>query len=635
MREKIRILFLSANPWTTSRIRVDKEIRAIYEALQEGSSRDNFELFQHPALRIRDLQRLLMTHEPHIVHFSGHASLAKKIILEGGGGKGKQVDPEGLVAVFRLYKAHVRMVLLNACFTKSQARAMVEDIDYSVGISKAIGDRAGVAFAAAFYRALGFGKPVQDAFESAKADLQMSKTPRSTGIELFIRKGVNEGQRFPPAKLEGLEDNRELLKTALIHLFGGNSNDDETRCVRQALIDGNLILEQAEEVTEGSSKISETSAVRGSGKALRAEVDYLTYRRTQEQLFPPPPGIAPPLPGLMVVGREGSLAEVKALLHEKSGPEGGGAVTVVRGWPGVGKTTLVGVLGRDPEILKSFPQGVLWTALERKPELMTKLADWGRALGTNDLLRIPTLDEAVVKLSGLIRHRRMLLIVDDIWAAEHAVPFLKAAAGSSCAVLATTRLTQVAEALAFNNHRVFVLPVLSEADSLVLLRYLAPDVVDRYPEECRELVSDLGYLPLALHVAGRLLKAEANMGLSVVDLIDGIRSGAKFLEEPAPINRAEGTVLPTVQALLKRSTDELDGLTRNCFAYLGAFAPKPATFDSTAMSAVWEIADPAPIIRKLVGHGLLEPAGTGRFQMHELLVKHARSLLKPPSQEVV
>jgi hypothetical protein len=118
------------------------------------------------------------------------------------------------------------------------------------------------------------------------------------------------------------------------------------------------------------------------------------------------------------------------------------------------------------------------------------------------------------------------------------------------------------------------------------------------------------------------------MGLSVVDLIEGIRSGAEFLEEPAPIDRAEGTVLPSVQALLKRSTDELDELTRNCFAYLGPFAPKPATFDLAAMSAVWEIADPALIIRKLVGHGLLEPVGAGRFQMHELLVKHARSLLK-------
>src|SRR5207302_9694594 len=104
-------------------------------------------------------------------------------------------------------------------------------------------------------------------------------------------------------------------------------------------------------------------------------------------------------------------------------------------WPGVGKTTLVGVIGRDPEILKSFPDGVLWTALGRKPELMTKLAEWGRALGTDDLLRAPTLDQAVVKLAALIRHRRMLLILDDLWDQVDALPFLRAAAHSRCALI--------------------------------------------------------------------------------------------------------------------------------------------------------------------------------------------------------
>jgi hypothetical protein len=31
-------------------------------------------------------------------------------------------------------------------------------------------------------------------------------------------------------------------------------------------------------------------------------------------------------------------------------------------------------------------------------------------------------------------------------------------------------------------------------------------------------------------------------------------------------------------------------------------------------------------VRQLVGHGLLEPVGRGRFQMHRILVDHARSL---------
>ena len=38
------------------------------------------------------------------------------------------------------------------------------------------------------------------------------------------------------------------------------------------------------------------------------------------------------------------------------------------------------------------------------------------------------------------------------------------------------------------------------------------------------------------------------------------------------------------------------------------------------------IEDPKPIVRKLVGLGLLEVIGDGRFQMHALLVQHASTI---------
>jgi hypothetical protein len=217
MERKIKILFLSANPWSTSRILVDEEAREIFEKLSEGPYGDRFELARHTAIRPTDLQRLLMLYKPHIVHFSGHGSKAHKIILEGAPGRGKQVDPQGLVDVFRLYRNHVRLVLLNACFTKGQARALTEVIDYSIGINKMIGDRAGVTFAGAFYRALGFGWPVKEAFESAQAELRLTRIPRSKGIEFFVRSGVSEAKRFPAADTGGTCENGATL-TGAAHL---------------------------------------------------------------------------------------------------------------------------------------------------------------------------------------------------------------------------------------------------------------------------------------------------------------------------------------------------------------------------------------------------------------------------------
>ena len=626
MTEKIRILFLSANPPNTKWIRVDEEAREVYENLARGPQRDSFDLYIHAAVRAADIQEWLMKYEPHIVHFSGHSTLAKKIIFEGGGGKGKQIKPKALTNVFRLYSQHVRMVVLNACLTTPQAEALTEVIDYAIGMDELIGDQAAIKFAGAFYLALSYGRNVRGAFDSACAQLQILDIPRSKGVQFFARvKDTSQEPNFPAPP----DAKPSPLKLALEELIDDKPNDEKSRLLRRAILDGSLILEQSADVAQDAIRIYESAKAVGTGKALRAELDPTTYQRVQEQIFPPPPGLGPPLPGLIVIGREDSLSTVKTLLQNPSPAGSELNLTVVRGWPGVGKTTLVGVLGRDPEVLKAFPDGVLWTALERKPELMTKLADWGRALGTDDLLRTPTVEEAIIKLAGLLRHRRMLLIVDDIWEASDAVPFLRTAAQTKCAMLATTRLTAVAGDLSPSEERIHVLPVLTEANSIILLRYLAPAPVDEHPDECRELVRDLGYLPLALHVAGKLLKTEAKLGLNVVDLIAEIRQGAEFLEEAAPLDyKTDGSTLPTVQALLKKSTDSLDEFTRDCFAYLGPFAPKPATFDAAAMKAVWEVEDPVPTIRKLVAHGLLEPVGARRFQMHELLVKHAKSLLE-------
>jgi hypothetical protein len=76
--------------------------------------------------------------------------------------------------------------------------------------------------------------------------------------------------------------------------------------------------------------------------------------------------------------------------------------------------------------------------------------------------------------------------------------------------------------------------------------------------------------------------------------------------------------------LLKRSTDSLDEETRLRFALLGLFVPKPAAFNLQAMAAAWDVDDPKPTARKLVNRGLIEPLNGGRFQMHALLVLHAK-----------
>jgi DNA-binding SARP family transcriptional activator len=335
--------------------------------------------------------------------------------------------------------------------------------------------------------------------------------------------------------------------------------------------------------------------------------------------------VMPPLPSL-VIGRSTQLEEIKARLGIGAGAQR--PITVIQGWPGVGKSTIVAKLAHDPEVVARFSDGILWASLGETPNLLGEIFTWVEALIPGETVRARGLDDVRVQLASVLRDRRVLLILDDVWQVEHAFPFR--IGGQQCAMVMTSRLNDVTVALAPTASDIYRLPVLSEESGLELLGELAPETLAQEPAAARELVRDLEGLPLALHVAGRLLHNEARLGWGLSDLLAELRSGVTLLEAPAPsdMHPAGHQASPTVAALLKRSTDLLDDENRRRFALLGLFVPKPATFDLQAMAVAWNIEDPRQTARLLVNRGLLEPVSSGRFQMHALLVMHARSLLE-------
>lgn len=616
MIDETRMLLLATHRSDYAGARLYEEQREIEDKIQVGTFRGSFHFDTRAAVRISDLDALLLKHRPHIVHFCAHGISDQGLTLENDFGQTKPIAVRDLTRVLTALKDDIRIVFFTVCHSKPFAEALSNEIDYAVGIDGIISDEAALVFASSFYRILAFGRSVNDAFEAAKG-LSGSEAPI-----LRVRRGVDASEPFLLQKTE-----LDRLSSTVSHLVDGIPNEQDLLAIRSFVDDGRIILDEVEGsgIDEGASRKDFDVQIRDG--QLHVRLTPPAFRQVKEQLFPLPAGIAPPFTPLPFIGRESEIDKLKQRLGARGESAGKRGVTVVRGWPGVGKTTLVGRTARDPDLATLFPQGVLWTALEQKPNVLSEMAAWGRALGTDEILRAPTQKEATAQLAALLRRRRMLLIVDDVWETEHAAPFLEVV-GENCALLITTRMTQVAEDLTAGESEIYNLPVLTEESSLKLLAILVPLIVEQNQDECRELVRDLECLPLALHVAGRLLRSEAKLGWGVTDLIREIREGAKVIESQAPIDRIEkekGT-LPTVSALLMKSTDMLDEFTRECFAYLAAFAPKPATFDLAALRAVWEVDDAKPVVRKLVGHGLLEPSGDGRFQMHRILVDHARSL---------
>jgi hypothetical protein len=161
----IKILFLAANPKDSQPLRLDAEVRAIDQSLQRAEFRNRFDLRQHWAVQVMDIQEHLLRHKPDIVHFSGHGSRASEIILEDVSGSSRSVPTRALGQLFSVLKDNIKCVVLNACYSEQQAKAIAQSIDCVVGMSKAIGDEAAIGFAAAFYQALGYGRDVRTAFD--------------------------------------------------------------------------------------------------------------------------------------------------------------------------------------------------------------------------------------------------------------------------------------------------------------------------------------------------------------------------------------------------------------------------------------------------------------------------------------
>jgi hypothetical protein len=159
-----KILFLASSPVDEARLRLDEEAREIDEALRRANRRDQFKLEKRGAVRPDVLRRALLDIEPQIVHFSGHGMGEDGIVVEDISGKSKLISTDALANLFELCADHVECVLLNACYSEVQATAIAQHIDYVIGMSQEIGDKAAIEFAKGFYDGLGAGRSIEMAF---------------------------------------------------------------------------------------------------------------------------------------------------------------------------------------------------------------------------------------------------------------------------------------------------------------------------------------------------------------------------------------------------------------------------------------------------------------------------------------
>ena len=212
------ILFLASNPKGTDPLRLDIEAKKVEQVLERARKRDDFKLVTKWAVTDVDLRRALLDHEPEIVHFSGHGtgtgnsahmrdlglpegshpegSAEGGLAFENERGQVLQITGQSLARLFECCASHVRCVVLNACYSEVQANAIVQHIDYVIGMNKAVGDEAAIMFAEGFYDALLAGRPYDLAFKFGSTAIDLR------GIPEHLTPVLKKRQNLDPAAAE-------------------------------------------------------------------------------------------------------------------------------------------------------------------------------------------------------------------------------------------------------------------------------------------------------------------------------------------------------------------------------------------------------------------------------------------------
>lgn len=188
-RQKV-VLMLSANPLTTQPLRLDEEHRAVDRAVADAQASALLEVRIADAVRLDDLPYALLRHRPAVVHFSGHGDPVRGIQVTDHRGLARDVPPDALRELFRILADGVECVVLNACFTEPQARAIASHIPCVVGMSRGVLDKSAIKFAAGFYQGIAYGRSIGTSFDLARNLLDLHGIPDSDVPRLIARPGA-------------------------------------------------------------------------------------------------------------------------------------------------------------------------------------------------------------------------------------------------------------------------------------------------------------------------------------------------------------------------------------------------------------------------------------------------------------
>lgn len=295
----------------------------------------------------------------------------------------------------------------------------------------------------------------------------------------------------------------------------------------------------------------------------------------------------------------------------------------VQGMGGIGKSVLAAALGRDEEVQRNFPDGVVWIPVGQTPQMTTWQAYVAEKLGDT---KVGFTDENLGKahLRELLAQKACLLILDDIWDVKHAAAF--DVLGEKCQMLITSRDAGLITSLGAKEYK---LGVLNDEQALALLAQWADQPRETLPQTARQVVRECGNLPLAVAMIGAMVRGKPNRWENVLQKLrnaDLEKIRQQFPDYPYP------DLLKAIQV----SVEALEPDFRERYLDFAVF-PEDTPIPETVLQTFWEPQgldeyDTQDVVDELVKKSLALRDEKGNLSLHDLQFDYVRKQAKDLSE---